>query len=201
MTDGAVAPVTPEQETTTPNKDFRQSPLAQQTFAELKAARDELAAIKQAASDKAAEQERKELEAKGDYEVALAKLKAEHEAQRAEHDKFVLQSNLKTALLQAGANNPIFIDGVVAQFSGDQAAIAEHVEGLKANEQHAAFFGVQQQVSPGLPPPGTPPPATTGKQNWAQVKQDLTDPTKAKVASDSITAFYIANGKMPPGFD
>lgn len=190
-----------QQDTTTPNQDFRQSQLAQQTFAELKAAREKIAAIEQAAADKAADEKREKLEAEGNYKAALEQQKAEFDAFKTASAETLLRQKLTNELVKAGACNDMFLAGAVASYEGDESGISGYVTSLQENEANAILFGNGQQSNPGITPPGSAAPASVGKHNWTQTKADLTDPAKSQAASQAITEYFTANGKMPPGFD
>jgi hypothetical protein len=188
-----------QNETTTPNQDFRNSPLAQQTFSELKQLRAEMAKIKDKEKAAQAEAERKRLEEEGNYKAALAQQKAELEQVKAQFEQERLQGNLKTELLKAGVTNDMFVKGAMADYSGDIDGIADYVTGLKSDESNAVFFG--EIKNPGIPPANPSNPASNTKANWAQLKADLTNPAKAREASAKITAYFSEHGTMPPGFD
>ena len=166
------APVQPEPapESTTPNQDFRNSQLAQQTFAQLKQLQDKLAAMEQAEADKKAEEERKRLEAEGNYKEALAKQQAEFEALKAQQAKMQLDHSLQSALMREGVTNQMFINGVLSSYNGDADGVGEFISSLKSDESNAVFFGTAH--TPGISVPQTGAPAGSNKTNWSALKAD-----------------------------
>lgn len=181
-----------------PNQDFRNSQLAQQTFAELKSARDELAAIKQAQADREAAEQQAKLEAEGNYKAALAAQTAKYDELKLMHEKHVLDSKLSTALFAAGVTNEFFVHGAISKFSGSSDEIKQYIESLKSDESNAMFFA-RSESNAGISPPISGHPTSRNQQNWAQIKEDLKDPEKARAASAAISEYYSANGKAPPG--
>jgi hypothetical protein len=173
MTDEAT-PTPADESVETPaasNADVRQSELFRRATAELKSKRAQLSELREqldsrrAADEKAAgEAERRALEAKGEYETILKQREAELAAVQAKHTRDMLEMNLSLALSRAGASNAHFVRGVVAAYDGDADGIAEHVAQIKASDEHAAWFGVDNTLPTGLPSTGTAPPAAKGGQ-------------------------------------
>lgn len=102
---------------------------------------DRLDAIENAQTKAKEEDERKALEAKGEYETVLKQRDAEIERIKQEYAVEDLKRNISDALRDAGANNPVFIKGAVSEFTGTAEEIADFVKGLKENELNTAFFG------------------------------------------------------------
>lgn len=144
------------------NKQYRESDLAKQTFAELKATRDELAALKKQREDAAEEKRLAELESKQEYTKILEEQKQQIQALKTAHAKERLQDQLDRALLEAGAGNSTFRHGAVLQFSGDSDDIEKYVKGLKDLEANAQFFGTAVKGNQ-LPQTGNPGTRSTEK--------------------------------------
>ena len=133
------------------NSDFKSTPAYQamaKQIAEMKKAEADRLAAEQA---KQQEAQRKELEAKGEYEKVIEMHKKQLEDMQKQHAADILQRDLKTALIQSGASNDTFISGAIAGYK--EGDVHEYVQELAANEANKPFFGQQQQVGI-TPPPG-----------------------------------------------
>lgn len=135
------------------NSDFKNTPAYQamaKQIAEMKKAEEDRLAAEQSAAQEA---QRKELEAKGEYEKLLAMQKQQIEQMQKEHFAEILKRDLKTALIQSGATNDMFIAGAIAGYK--EGDISEYVKSLAAAEQNKAFFGSMERQP--VPPPGGGP--------------------------------------------
>ncbi len=148
--------------------------------------------------------ELKALEDAADYKTIMSKKDAEIEALTKAHTRAMVESSLKVALLSAGAVNDVFLDGATARYTGDAEGIGKYVDGLKAAESNAAFFGIVEAApQQGIPAAQGGTPASSGTVDYRQLKQDLTsgDPAKTAAASAAITKYAEDNGgALPPGF-
>ena len=107
----------------------------------------ELDAIRSSDAERAAEAERKKLEAAGEYEKIVATLRAEREAESAKYTAEITKRDLQFALTRAGLGNDLALAGAVASYAGGD--LAEYVESVK--EKHPELF-----VAPGMVPAAHP---------------------------------------------
>jgi hypothetical protein len=107
----------------------------------------ELDAIRSSDAERAAEAERKKLEAAGEYEKIVATLRAEREAESAKYAAEITKRDLQFALTRAGLGNDLALAGAVASYAGGD--LAEYVEQVK--EKHPELF-----AAPGMVPAAHP---------------------------------------------
>lgn len=145
--------------------------------------------------------EMKQLEAKGNYEEALMKLKAESTSKETQLRKELLETNLKFKLSMAGLTDELALRGALVGFEGDMDGIDLYIESLR--EQHPAYFGQQEPQQPraqGSLAAGTPG-TRSGAMDWGKAKAALSDPSTsmeelAKI--DKAVKEHVKNhGKMP----
>ena len=143
--------------------DIRTTPAFKGVLKQLEASNSELAAFKAALADKAAENEKAELEKRGEYDTLTKQLQGELAALKTTHARDIVQRDLTTALVRAGATNDRFINGCVAGYTPDQGDVTAYVSGLAGDEANGAFFG--QALPGGQPAPshGAPAGASTNK--------------------------------------
>lgn len=182
---------TPAPEVTT-QEDVRTSPAFLAVTKQLNELRAQMEASELAKTEAAKAEEMKKLAEKGEFELALQKSKAEMEALKASSERATKELTLKYELAQLGINDETYIAGVIAQYDG-QGDMKEYV--AEVAKKSATLFTPKDPV--GIAPPGAVSPASSGNDNWAQTKADLTDPLKAKAAGQRVTEYFSKHKKMP----
>jgi len=179
------------------NSSVKSSPLflkVTRELGELKA----LVADREAAEIKVKEEEAiQKATAAGEFEKAIELHTQKLEALERKHSKEILDRDLTTALVKAGAKNDVFLKGAVSSFDG-ATDISEYVKMLSENEENGAFFGdteTQRQIhrSPSAVAP-------SGLKSWDQIRvmEQSSDPKQRLEASRLIMAHILETGKMPP---
>lgn len=163
----------PEQATS--ELDPRSTPAFKGVLKQLEASTSELAQLKADLADKAATREKEELEKRGQYDTLTKQLQHELQALKETHARDIVQRDLTTALVKAGATNDHFINGCVAGYSEDQGDVATYVKGLVGDETNGVFFG--QSMPTGQPAPSHGAPAGASTSNSLEDRLASTDPT------------------------
>jgi hypothetical protein len=147
-------------QTTPTNSDFKNTPAYQAMAKQLAEMQAREKAREEADAKAKSEAEKKRLESEGKYQEALALREKEIEEIKARHQADILQRDLKNALLEAKATNPVFIAGAISGYKdGD---IGEYVKSLAADESNKQFFGDAPAPRTLPTPPGAPAAAGTG---------------------------------------
>lgn len=160
----------------------------------------ELAELKDMLAKKAEDEQRKELEAKGQYETIIQQRDAQIAELTAKHAAQMTRMQLTSELTRNGLVNQLALDGAVASYSGDAEGIGEYVQILM--KEHSSLF-----QAPGMPPADNPAQGSRSSggssTRWDQVKQKIENgtPAEATQANDAVRRYMLGHGgAMPPGF-
>lgn len=150
---------------------------------------------------RAEEAELADLKKKQNIEAIEEKYKTKMSEMEASHARELMARDLRDEFRKAGCNDEFFMDAQIAKYDSEKTP-PEYVSALAENEAYKdRYFGTPQAASTGQPAPTHGDPAIrTAQTNWAQVKADLRDPTKAVEADKKVQEYLIANKAMPPGF-
>jgi hypothetical protein len=129
--------------------------------------------------------------------IAELEAKAKESAENGKRQQTI--ADLKIQLTSKGVLDLEHVDMLSERYFRleDPPAPDEWVEKLAEKDSYAVFF---QKAKPGgMAPPPAQGAATrpASSKTLAELKQDLTDPAKAKEASDLITSHFEKHGAMP----
>jgi hypothetical protein len=186
---------TQSQETTISNSDVKNSQLFRGVTGELASTRRELEEIEEA--------KRKE-----DYDSALrlekeaaeAKIQ-EMETRAAEASKKALQMELKSALMEKGANPTKGLLAVaMAEYgAGEHESLDAFVSGLKESEDYSAFFGSEKQTFQKLPAAGGGDGAGSFSIEKINAMRLSGDSKQQAEAAQMLAHYQSIHGKLPEG--
>ena len=186
-----------ETESSNPRESKVFNALKEQIIAERKA-REEIEAkfreMQQDEEQRRKEREQAELEAKGNYEEALARLKAETDAERRRYAEEIKTRDIREQMLKAGCNDDIVIRGAVAGYV--EGEISDYVAALK--EKNAHLFAEPQMPGATAPAQGSSSGAR-GRPSWETVKQWETSGSREERqrARELLSEYHRENGEYP----
>jgi len=148
--------------------------------------------------------------AKGDFDAALAEIKAasekriaETEAKASEAHKKALAAEIKAALLATGANvTPGFVKVALAEYDPEKHESAEALaEALSKDSSYAGFY-VDGERKPKIPPVKTPTNNGTGALTNDQIRVlKASDKREDRAKATKYLADYFdEHGSLPPGY-
>jgi len=192
-----------EQQTTEPQVDnnaVRNSPLFQKVASQLKQMQEAIAQKESAEQQAKEEAERKQLEAKGEYETLLSQLNDKLQNTETKYQRELTQRDLKFALANAGMSNQLALDGAIAGFNGTSEDVQDYVAKLREDHKELFTTGAQKPKLSALPT-ATPATRGTSDMSWKQVYESWVpgsrDP-KSLEAESRIQQYLNENGEMPP---
>jgi hypothetical protein len=124
---------------------------------------ERLEAIEKAQADKKAEEERKILEAKGEYETILKKEREDRETLEKRYQAEMARRDLKDALRDKGANDKVFLEWAILKYDGTSDGVQEYVDKLSSDEAFSSHFGQQVATGQRAPVHGSPGSRSTAK--------------------------------------
>jgi hypothetical protein len=185
---------------TVSNSDVKNSELFKKVTGEMHSELEQLRADKaqreKADADRKAEEERKALEAKGDFETAL-KLEQEKIAKLEDnYKKQLLERDVKNELLTVGINNDIFIKGAIASYTEETGSISDFAKKLAEENKHLINGANSRNTMPEPPKPGA---GNGGAMTIDEAKsqKNSSDPKVASAARAVIGEYYDKHGRMP----
>lgn len=179
------------------NRDVKDSALFQKVTAELLELKQRDAERLEADKSARAKAEQDRLESEGKYKEALELREKEFENLKAQHQKDVLQRDLKTELIRKGFNNEIFMNGAMAAFSGDADSVADYVSELAASDSNKMFLSSapQRNILPAANGVNASDSVVDGSKLFELAKSKDSE-TKAK-AQKALQDYYKTNGRFP----
>jgi hypothetical protein len=199
---------TQSQETTISNSDVKSSQLFRGVTGELASTRKELEEIKAGIEEQKRQAEIDEAKRKEDYDSALRleREAAEDRIQKienkaAEASMKALQMELKSALMEKGANPTKGLLAVaMAEYgAGEHESLDAFVSGLKESEDYSSFFGSEKQTFQKLPAAGGGDGAGSFSIEKINAMRLSGDSKQQAEAAQMLAQYQSIHGKLPEG--
>jgi hypothetical protein len=199
---------TPGQEPTISNSDIKSSQLFRGVTGELASTRKELEELRAGIEEQKRQAEIEEAKRKEDYDSALRLEKEAAEAKilemenkAAEASKKALQMELKSALMEKGANPTKGLLAVaMAEYgAGEHESLDAFVSGLKESEDYSSFFGSEKQTFQKPPAAGGGDGAGSFSIEKINAMRLSGDSKQQAEAADMLLEYQRIHRKLPEG--
>jgi multidrug resistance efflux pump len=194
------------EEKQTESVDVRETPAFRGVVRQVEELRAELAKRDAEIAARRAEEERKNLEAKGSYEQALkaaeqtwqskyAELEGALAQTRRAHERATIESDLAAAGVVGKARQ--FLAEHYLSMGDDRPQVSAWIEQARIDAEFGMFFTRPKTPQPG--DVGGRAAATSGSPNWDEVRANLTssDPAKRRDADAKLRQHMVEHGKLP----